>query len=124
LAEYNSDLAVLQEVRWVEGGSHPMDDYTFFLGNGNANQHLGTCFFIHKGIISAFLNVHAPTEDESDNTKDSFHEEIEQIFDQVLKCHMKILFGDFSANEGEKTFSKQQQRMRVYMILVMIIWFE
>ena len=27
------------------------------------------------------LNVHAPSEEKSDDSKDSFHEEIEQIFD-------------------------------------------
>jgi hypothetical protein len=70
------------------GGSEPADDYTFFYGNGNAEYHLGTGFFICKGIISAVkrvefindrmyimlrccwcdiivLNVHALTEDKS-----------------------------------------------------------
>jgi len=35
----------VQEVRWVEGGSQPADDYTFFYGNENADHHLGTDFF-------------------------------------------------------------------------------
>jgi hypothetical protein len=43
----------VQEVRWVEDGSRPADDYTYVHGNGNANHHLGTDFFIHTGIISA-----------------------------------------------------------------------
>ena len=29
------------------------------------------------------LNVHAPTEDKDDDIKDSFYEEIEQLFDQL-----------------------------------------
>jgi len=43
----------VQEVRWDEGGSQPADDYTFLYGNGNANHHLATGFFIHNGITSA-----------------------------------------------------------------------
>jgi hypothetical protein len=34
-----------------------VDDYTVFYGNGNANHHLGTVFFIHKGIISPVKRV-------------------------------------------------------------------
>jgi hypothetical protein len=45
------------------------------------------------------LNVHAPTENK-DGIKDSFYEEIEQVFDQFPRYHMKILLGDFSAKVG------------------------
>jgi hypothetical protein len=37
------------------------------------------------------LNVHAPTEDKTDEVKDSFYEELEHVFDRFLKYHMKIL---------------------------------
>jgi hypothetical protein len=47
----------VQEIRWVEGGSQPADDYTFFCENVNANHHLGTGFFIHKVIITAVKKV-------------------------------------------------------------------
>jgi hypothetical protein len=29
----------------------------FFYGNGNADHHLGTGFFVHKGTISAVKRV-------------------------------------------------------------------
>jgi hypothetical protein len=38
------------------------------------------------------LNVHAPTEDKIDDTKDSFYEELERVFDKFPKYHMKILY--------------------------------
>jgi hypothetical protein len=42
------------------------------------------------------LNVHAPTEEKSDDSKDSFCEELEQVFDHFPKYHIKILLGDFN----------------------------
>jgi hypothetical protein len=36
------------------------------------------------------LNVHVPTEDKDDDIKDSFYEELEQVFDQIPRYHMKI----------------------------------
>jgi len=39
-----------------------------------------------------FLNVQSL----SDDSKDSFYEEIEQVFDNFCKYHMKILLVDFN----------------------------
>jgi hypothetical protein len=46
------------------------------------------------------LNVHAPTEDKTDDVKDSFYEELESVFDKFPKYHMKILLGDSNAKVG------------------------
>jgi exonuclease III len=46
------------------------------------------------------MNVHAPTQ-----IKDSFYKELEEVFDQFLRYHMKILTGDFNAKvEREDIF--------------------
>jgi hypothetical protein len=37
------------------------------------------------------LNVHAPTECKSVDTKDGLFMELEHVFDQIPKYHMKIL---------------------------------
>jgi len=57
LVDYKLGVVEVQEVGWVEGGSQPADDYRFFCGDGNANDHLGTEFFLRKGIISGVKMV-------------------------------------------------------------------
>jgi hypothetical protein len=51
-------------------------------------------------LCDIVLNVHALTEDKDDDIKDSFYEELEQLFDQFPKYHMNILVVDFNAKVG------------------------
>jgi hypothetical protein len=47
--------------------------------------------------------VHAPSEEneeKSDDSKDSFYEEFEQVFYHFPKYHMKILLEDFNTKVG------------------------
>ena len=46
------------------------------------------------------LNVHVLSEGKSDDTRDSFYEKLEQVFDRFPKYHRKILLGDFNAKVG------------------------
>jgi hypothetical protein len=89
----------VQEVRCVDGDIQSTDNYTLLYRNGNVNHRLGTGFFIRKGIRSAVkrlefindrmsyitrrgrwcdivLNVHAPNEDKSDDTKEKCDNEL------------------------------------------------
>jgi hypothetical protein len=52
------------------------------------------------------LNVHAPTEDNIDDVRDSFYEELEHVFDKFPKYHMKMLLGDFNAKVGREVMFK------------------
>ena len=91
---------------------------------------MGTGCFVHHRIVSAVkrvefvsdrvsyivlrgrwdniivLNVHAPSEDKSDDSKDSFYEELQQVFYHFPRYHMKILLGDFNAKVGRENMFK------------------
>jgi hypothetical protein len=126
LAKYKFNLVDVQEVRWDKEGTARARRYTFFYGKRQENHKLGTGFFVHHRRVSAidrveflsnrmsyivlrgcwcniiFLNVHATTEEKGDNSKDSFYEELEEVFDHFPEYHMKILLGDFNAKVGRE----------------------
>ena len=51
------------------------------------------------------------------------YEDLEQVFDNSPKYHMKIILGDFNSKEG-RIFSNRQLGMRLYIRLVMIMGLE
>ena len=91
---------------------------------------MGTGFFVHHTIVSAVkrvqfvsdmmsymvlrgswcniaLNVHEPCEEKSDDSKDSFYEELQKgFFLHFPKYHKKSLLGDFNAKVGRENIFK------------------
>ena len=47
-----------------------------------------------------FLNVHAQTWEKSDDSRDSFYEELDQVFYHLTYYRIKFLLGDFYAKVG------------------------
>jgi hypothetical protein len=98
------------EIRLDGGGTEPADEYTFFYG-----RWIKKVFFVRKRIMSLVKrvqfvsdrmsqyiilrdrwcdiiipNVHGPTEDKIGDMKDRFYEELEHVFDNIPKHHMKL----------------------------------
>ena len=48
--------------------------------------------------------MHVPSKKKSDDSKDDFYEELEEVFDHFPMYHMKILLGDFMQKWREKIF--------------------
>ena len=67
------------------------------------------------------VNAHAPSVEKIDDSKDSFYEELEQVFDHFPKYHTKMLLGEFNAKWGERIFSNQQLDRRVSIRIVKIM---
>ena len=91
---------------------------------------MGTGFFVHHRIVSAVkrvdfvndrmpyidlrdrwcniivLNVHVPSEEKGDDSKESFYVELEQVFNHFHKYHMKTVSGDFNAKVGRGNIFK------------------
>jgi len=65
-------------------------------------------YIVMRGRLQNIIvvNVRAPREEKSDEAKDSFYEELEQVFDQFLKYHKKMLLGDFNAKMGRENIFK------------------
>jgi len=94
----------VQEVRWDKRDTVRVGDYISFCGKGNENHHLGTGFVVHHRIVSAVKRVefvsdgmsyivlrgnwcniivskvHSSSEENSEDSKDSFYEKLEQVF--------------------------------------------
>jgi hypothetical protein len=56
------------------------------------------------------------TEKKNGDLKESFYEELEQVFSHISKYHMDILLGDFNAKVGREDIFKLIIGMRVSLI--------
>ena len=68
--------------------------------------------------------MHAPSEEKSYDSRDSFYEELEQVFNHFPVYYTKILLGDFNAKLGRATIFVPTLGMRVYIRIVMIMLLE
>jgi len=124
LTVYKLDLVDVQEVRWDKRGTLRAGDYIFTMATESKIIHWEQDFIVHHGIVSAVkrvecvsnrvsyiilrgcwcniivLNVYAPSKEKSNDSEDSFYEELEQVVDHFAKYHMKSLLGDFIAKLG------------------------
>jgi hypothetical protein len=65
--------------------------------------------------------VHATSEEKSDDLKEDFYEELQQIFDHFPRHHMKIVLGDFMQKWAQGIFSNRQFGIRFHIRIVMLL---
>jgi hypothetical protein len=67
------------------------------------------------------MNVHAPSEEKSDDCKDSFYGELDKECYNFHKCHVRKFYKEILMQKcGEIIFSNRQFGMRVNMRIVMV----
>jgi hypothetical protein len=59
------------------------------------------------------MNVSPPSEDKSDDVKDSFCEEVGRYFDEFCRYDTKILMWDFNAKLGKENIFKPTIRKKI-----------
>jgi hypothetical protein len=52
-------------------------------------------------------DMHAPTKDKDDVIKNGLYKELERVFAQSPRYHMKIFLGNFNAKGGREDFLNQ-----------------
>jgi hypothetical protein len=142
LAKYKFDLVGVEEVRWNRGGMVREGVYNFsveketkpsignrtFLPSQNSinrqeSSLLAIAYHIPPIVLRGrwcnitVLNVHAPSEEKSNNSKANFYKELEQVFDHFPMYHMKILLGDFNAKVGRENIFKPTIRIVTILVL-------
>jgi hypothetical protein len=63
-----------------------------------------SCVVLRGRSCTIIFELHAPSEEKSDGSKDRFNEELEQVFDHFRKYYMKILLGYFNAKSWEREY--------------------
>jgi hypothetical protein len=79
--------------------------YTGSFRFSNAQSTLSHPIPIRHSLIKP-SSPYGLSEEKSNELKDSFYEELEQVFDHFPKYHMKILLGDFNAKVGRENIFK------------------
>ncbi|XP_035787837.1 uncharacterized protein LOC118464508 [Anopheles albimanus] len=134
LAKLNMDLVALQEIRWLGSGVRNIRGSTRYdiYYSCHAEHHiLGTGFAVGQRLKSdiigfraiderlctlrlrgrfsniSLINVHAPTEDKTEEEKDLYYGRLLRAIDQCPKYDVKIILGDFNAKIGRDPVYRQ-----------------
>lgn len=129
--KYKVKLTALQEIRWTNTGTININETTIFYGGCTEQRQLGTGFAVHKDLVPAvkefkdinprmsvltieaqwfdisFVNVHAPTEDKSQDEKEAFYEQLESALNLIPSNRIQIVLGDLNTKVGKEKMFRQ-----------------
>lgn len=130
IEKYKVKIAALQEIRWSEEGTININDTTSLYGKCNESRQFGVGFAVNKSLAhtikefkvincriailivkakffdTVFINVHAPTEEKSQEEKEEFYAQIEDILSRINNSKIRIILGDMNAKIGTEQFLK------------------
>jgi exonuclease III len=132
IAKTQTEILALQETRWPGKGQINKKDYIFYYsGSKEKTDQADTGFLlmkkIQKHIISyelhnerlyklrvkgkynniKLINAYAPTEDETEEIKEQFYDDLQSIVDKVPKSDLTIMLGDVNAKLGKELAYKK-----------------
>ena len=124
--EYRLDITAIQEMRWIGEGVIEKKNHMVFYSCHNKEHIFGTGFIVNKRrkhlimdfqskshrlcrlrIRGKFFNyslicAHAPTEEKNDEDKDSFYDELDEVYNECPRGDYKIILGDMNAKIGKE----------------------
>ncbi|CAH1105530.1 unnamed protein product [Psylliodes chrysocephalus] len=114
----------MQETHLTRKNTLDIQDYIIFT-TGNQSRRFGMGSLVHRNIKASvvnfkavteklckiqiksgiqnitIVNFQAPTEETDEEIKDEFYEELEKVYDEIPKSHLKIIIEDANAKVGK-----------------------
>ena len=140
LSQLDFDVVVLQET-WLESGIQKFENFVLFNSGLESKKHEFGCGFYVSGeflkyvkdfkIINericclrlkakwfscTLINVHAPTNEKTEEIKEEFYSLLEQNINQTARSDIKIILGDFNAKVGKESIYKPTIGNEIKMI--------
>lgn len=122
--KYKMEILAVQETHINETNMTNLEDYVFFTSGGETRRY-GVGFLVSNELkekveefrpISdrmcyieiggehniSILNIHAPTEEKTEETKDEFYEILEETYSKLSRNNIKMIIGDANAKIGRE----------------------
>lgn len=131
LNKYKIRITAIQETKWLGKEIMELKSHVVLKSRkGKGNREFGVAFVVSKDLKQAItqfkavderlcairiqtmffnmwmINVHAPTENKEEETKEEFYLKLERLYDSLPTNDIKIVVGDMNAKIGKENIYK------------------